>query len=56
MGHDAEILEVEDPDLSYDAETSPYQQPQRGGRPTCRTGLLEDDVKTFVLDFGHSGR
>jgi hypothetical protein len=28
-GHDAEILDVSDPDLGYDAETCPYQQPQR---------------------------
>jgi hypothetical protein len=26
-GHDAEILDVEDPYLSYDAEIFPYQQP-----------------------------
>jgi hypothetical protein len=26
-GHDAEMLEVSDPDLGYDAEKFPYQQP-----------------------------
>jgi hypothetical protein len=39
-GHDAEMLDVYDPDLGYDAETFPYQQPQRGMSPTCRAGLL----------------
>jgi hypothetical protein len=38
--HDAEILDVEDPDLGYDAENFPYKQPQRGMRPTFRAGLL----------------
>jgi hypothetical protein len=39
-GHDAEILDVDDPDLGYDVATFPYQQPQQKMRPTCRTGLL----------------
>jgi hypothetical protein len=39
-GHEAKMLDVEDPDLGYDAETFPHQQPQRGMRPTCRAGLL----------------
>jgi hypothetical protein len=39
-GHDAEMLDVEDPDLGYDAETFPYQQLQRKIRSTSRTGPL----------------
>jgi hypothetical protein len=39
-GHEAEMLEVEDPDLGYDAENFPYKPPQRGISPTCREGLL----------------
>ena len=39
-GHDAEILDVDDPDLGYDAETFPYQLPQQKMRPTCRAGPL----------------
>ena len=39
-GHDAAILDVEDPDLGYDAETFPYMQPQRGNRPTFRAELF----------------
>jgi hypothetical protein len=31
-GHDAEMLEEEDPDLGYGAEEFPYQQPQQGMR------------------------
>jgi hypothetical protein len=38
--HDADMRDVEDPDLGYDAETCPYQPPQRGMRPTCRAGLV----------------
>jgi hypothetical protein len=38
--HDAETLDVEDPDLGYNAETFPYRPPQRGMRPPCRAGLL----------------
>jgi hypothetical protein len=38
--HDAEKLEVEDPDLGYDAENFPYKPPHRGIRPTFRAGLL----------------
>jgi hypothetical protein len=38
--YEAEKLEVSDPDLGYDAETFPYQQPRRGMRPTFRAGLL----------------
>jgi predicted dehydrogenase len=39
-GHDADMLDVEDPYLGYDAETWPYQQPQRTMRSTSRAGLL----------------
>src|SRR6266850_6213216 len=39
-GHDAEILGVEDPYVGYDAETCPYQQPQRQRRSTSRAGPL----------------
>jgi Lipocalin-like domain len=39
-GHDAEILDVYDPYLGYDAETFPYQQPQRKMRSTSRAALL----------------
>jgi hypothetical protein len=38
--HDAEKLDVEDPDVGYDADNFPYKPPQRGMRPTCRAGLL----------------
>ena len=34
------MLDVEDPYLGYDAENFPYKPPQRGIRPTFRTGLL----------------
>jgi hypothetical protein len=40
MGHEAGMLDVYGPDLGDDAEKFPYQQPQRGMRPTCRAGLL----------------
>jgi len=30
MGHEAEIFDVYEPYLGYDAGTFPYQQPQRG--------------------------
>jgi hypothetical protein len=39
-GHDAEMLEGEDPDLGYYAEKFPYKLPQREMEPTFRTGLL----------------
>jgi len=41
-GHDTDMLEVDDPDLGYDAGKflyEPYKQPQRGMRPTVRAGL-----------------
>jgi hypothetical protein len=38
-GHHAEMLDVYDPDVGYDAETYPSQQSQRGMRSTGRTGL-----------------
>lgn len=38
-GHDAEILEVYDPDVGYDAEKFPYNQPQRKMRLISRAGL-----------------
>jgi hypothetical protein len=34
IGHDAEILDVDDPDLGYDAETDPSQHLQRKMRST----------------------
>ena len=40
-GHEADILDVEDPDVGYDAETCPSQPPQWGMRPTSRAGLVE---------------
>jgi hypothetical protein len=40
MGHAAEILDINDPDLGYDAETFPDQPPQRTMRSTSRAGLL----------------
>jgi hypothetical protein len=46
-GHDAEMLEVSDPDLGYDAGKFPYQPPQRGMRRTCRTGLWEGYVENI---------
>jgi hypothetical protein len=39
-GHAAEILDVEDPCLGYDAEKFPYQPPQWTMRLTLRAGLL----------------
>jgi hypothetical protein len=39
-GHAAEILDVSDPCLGYDAETFPYQPPQWTMRLTVRAGLL----------------
>jgi hypothetical protein len=38
--HDAEKLEVSDPDLGYYAENFPSKQSQGGMRPTCRAGLF----------------
>jgi len=40
MGHEAEILDIEDPYLGYDAEKFPYKQLKRGIRPTFRVRLL----------------
>src|SRR5919106_2431568 len=40
MGHEAEILDVYDPFLGYDAETCPYQSPRRTMRSPARAGLL----------------
>jgi hypothetical protein len=37
--HDAEIFDVYEPDLGYDAEKFPYKQPQQKMRPTSRAGL-----------------
>jgi hypothetical protein len=37
-GHDADMLDVYDPDVGDDADTCLYQPPQRGIQPTCRTG------------------
>jgi hypothetical protein len=39
-GHAAEILDVEDPYLGYDAEKFPYKPPQWQMRSTSRAGLL----------------
>jgi hypothetical protein len=39
-GHEAEILDVYDPYLGYDAEKFPYKPPQRTMRSTSRAGLL----------------
>jgi hypothetical protein len=39
-GHAAEILDVSDLDLGYDAETFPYQPPPWTMRWTWRAGLL----------------
>ncbi len=39
-GHDAEILEVSDLYLGYDAKTCPSKQPQRPMRSTSRAGPL----------------
>ncbi len=39
-GHAAAILDLEDPDLRYDAETCPYQQPSRKMRSTSRARPL----------------
>jgi hypothetical protein len=39
-GHAAEILDVEDPCLGYDAEKFPYKPPQWQMRLTLRAGLL----------------
>jgi hypothetical protein len=49
-GHAAEILDVYNPYLGYDAEEFPYQPPQQKMRPTCRTGLLggAHDTKLFA--------
>jgi hypothetical protein len=38
-GHAAEIPDVYDPDLGYDAETCPYQPPPWQMRSTWRAGL-----------------
>jgi hypothetical protein len=38
-GHAAEILDVEDPSLGYDAETFPYQPPPWTMRSTLRAAL-----------------
>jgi hypothetical protein len=40
-GHDAEKLEVYDPDLGYNAENFPYKPLQRGMRPTISRRALE---------------
>ena len=40
IGYAAEILDVSDPSLGYDAETFPSQPPQRTMRSTSRAGLL----------------
>jgi hypothetical protein len=47
MGCNAEMLEVYDPDLGYDAKTFPYKPPQREMKPTFRTGLLGGYGETF---------
>jgi hypothetical protein len=39
-GHAAEILDVSDPCLGYDAEKFPYKPPQWKMRLTWRAGLL----------------
>jgi hypothetical protein len=39
--HNAEILDVYDPYLGYDAETFPYHEPQRKMRSTSRIWPLE---------------
>jgi hypothetical protein len=46
-GRNAEMLEVYDPDLGYDAKTFPYKPPQREMKPTFRTGLLGGYGETF---------
>jgi hypothetical protein len=39
--HDAEKLDVEDPDLDYDAENFPYRDNRRDGAMRCnKTGKL----------------
>ena len=43
-GHEADMLDVSDPSWGYDAETCPYQPPQRTMRSTAHAGLLEGDV------------
>ena len=40
-GHEADILDINDPDLGYDAEKFPYKQSQRKMRSTSRAGLLD---------------
>src|SRR5262245_33472011 len=39
-GHEADMLDVSDPDVGEDAETCPYQQPQRTMRSTACAGRL----------------
>jgi hypothetical protein len=39
-GHDADILEVSDPPLGYDAGKFPYKPPLRKRRLTARAGPL----------------
>jgi hypothetical protein len=45
-GHEAEILDVYDSYVGYDAETFPSQQPQRKMRSTSGAGPLERSVET----------
>jgi hypothetical protein len=40
ISHDAEILDVYDPDLGYDAENSPDKQNEREKRLICSAWLL----------------
>jgi hypothetical protein len=40
-GHEADILDAEDPCVGYDADTVPSQQAQRARRSTSHVGLLE---------------
>jgi hypothetical protein len=55
MGHVAEILDVLDLDLGYDAAKFPYQSPQQKIRSTSRAGLLRGlggNISRLNMDSG----